>query len=129
MAMRKVVASLDALWKVFAEIGHSHGDEFSKPLMVTIEEWKPPRSLPQNARLHCMIRALSDFTGHSESELKEWFKAEYGPTKRLQVGKTGRIIPLSTTLYTRKQMAELIDHVDRVCAENGVYVEENHEPA
>ena len=44
--------------------------------------------------------------------------------KRLQVGSQGNVIPLSTTQYNRKQMAQLIEHVDRVCAENGVYVEE-----
>ena len=36
----------------------------------------------------------------------------------------GKMIPLSTTQYTKRQMTELIDHVDRVCAENGVYVDE-----
>ena len=124
--MRKVVASTHALWMIFKQVGEKYGEVFEKPLMVTVEEYRPPRTLPQNARLHCMIRALSEFTGHSESELKDWFKAEYGPTKRLQVGSQGNIIPLSTTQYNRKQMAEMIDHVDRVCAENGVYVEDEH---
>lgn len=100
------------------------GEEFEKPQLVTITENKPRRSDSQNARLHCMIRALSKHTGHSESELKVWFKSEYGPHKRLQVGSEGRMIPLSTTLYNKRQMMELMEHVDRVCAENGVYVEE-----
>ena len=123
--MKKVIASSQALWRMFAEVAEQHGEIFDKRLAVTVEEHKPLRTLPQNARLHCMIRALADFTGHSESELKSWFKAEYGPTKRLQVGSEGRVIPLSTTKYTRKQMAEMIDHVDRVCAENGVWIDES----
>jgi hypothetical protein len=116
------------LWKVFAKVSDTLPNTdgvFDKPQMVTIDDYKPPRSLTQNARLHCMIRALSNHTGHSESELKDWFKAEYGPTKRLQVGSQGQVIPLSTTDYTKKQMMELMEHVDRVCAENGVYVDAN----
>lgn len=122
--MKQVVKNTQVLWRIFAKVADELGEEFEKPQLLTIEDYKPPRSLSQNARLHCMIRALSNFTGHSESELKDWFKAEYGPKKRLQVGSQGQQIPLSTTLYTKKQMAEFMEHVDRVCAENNVYVEE-----
>ena len=100
------------------------GQQFESPQLVSIEPYKKPRTLPQNARFHAMVRALSQHTGHSERELKDWFKAEYGPTKRIQVGNQGKVIPLSTTQYNRKQMSELTEHVDRVCAENGVYLED-----
>lgn len=121
--MKQVVRNRVTAWRAFSKATDLLGEVFEKPYLLTFEEYKPPRSLPQNARLHCMIRALSQHTGHSESELKAWFKAEYGPSKRLQVGSQGQVIPLSTTEYTKGQMAELIAHVDRVCAENGVYVE------
>lgn len=121
--MKVVCKNRTTAWRVFAKALDPLGDPFEKPYLLTFEEFKPPRSLPQNARLHCMIRALSKHTGHSESELKDFFKAEYGPHKRLQVGTEGKMIPLSTTLYTKKQMAELMEQVDRVCAECGVYVE------
>ena len=122
--MKQVVRDRVTAWRLFAKALDSLGETFDEPQLLTIEEYQPPRSLPQNARLHAMIRALSQHTGHSESELKDWFKAEYGPHKRLQVGMQGKMIPLSTTQYTKRQMMELIDHVDRVCAENGVYVDE-----
>ena len=122
--MKEIVRNTQTLWRIFAKVADQKGEEFEKPQLVSIEDYKPPRTLNQNARLHCMIRALSNHTGHSESELKDWFKAEYGPTKRLMVGTQGQMIPLSTTLYTKKQIAELMEHVDRVCAENGVYVDE-----
>ena len=80
--MKQTVANSQILWRLFANTVDLLGETFEKPQLVTIEDYKPPRSLPQNARLHCMIRALSDYTGHSESELKSWFKAEYGPTTR-----------------------------------------------
>ena len=123
--MREIHRNTQTLWRMFSNVATELGEEFDRPQMVIVEDYKPPRSLSQNARLHCMIRALSDHTGHSESELKDWFKAEYGPTKRLQVGSQGNMIPLSTTQYTKKQMAELMDHVDRVCADCGVYVDES----
>lgn len=121
--MKQICKNSQSLWRVFAKFCDENGEEFEKPQLVEIRDYVPTRSLPQNARLHCMIRNLSQHTGHSESELKSYFKAEFGPTKRLQVGSEGRVIPLSTTQYTRKQMAEMIEHVDRVCAENNVYEE------
>jgi len=122
--LKQVVRSHNDAYRFVDKVCNDLGQTFERPQLIEMRLYKPPRSLPQNARLHCMIRALSDYTGHSESELKSWFKAEYGPTKRLQVGSQGQVIPLSTIDYNKKQMTELIDHVDRVCAENGVYVED-----
>lgn len=124
--VKQIIRTVDALWKLYARLSHdlpNTDGEFDRPQLVTVEDYKPPRSLSQNARLHCMIRPLAEKTGFSESELKEFFKSEYGPKKRVQVGDIDKLIPLSTTEYNKQQMQELIAQVDRVCAENGVYVE------
>lgn len=122
--MKTVIRDIHALWKIFSKISAENGETFEKPKLVTIEDYKPPRSLSQNARLHCMIRALADATGYSESELKDFVKAEYGEKRRVQVGDVDKLVPLSTTEYNRSQMMALIEQVDRLCAENNVYVED-----
>ena len=129
MAMKRTVKNTVSLWRMFTKIADELGETFEKPQLVTVEDYKPPRSLTQNAKLHVMIRTLADKVGYSESELKDWFKHEFGPQKRLEfegkwgVGQRVKVIPKSTTEYTREEMAQMIEHVDRICAENGVYVE------
>ena len=124
--MKKVIASTQALWRMFAEIADAHGETFEKTQMVTCEDYKPPRSLSQNARLHCLIRALADFCGYSESECKDWLKYEFGRKRPVMIGDSERMVPVSTTEYSREEMAAFMDQVDRICAESGVYVEEVH---
>lgn len=120
--VKQVVKTADALWKVFSRISQDLGSDFERPQLVEVKDYKPPRSLSQNARLHCMIRALADFCGYSESEMKLWLKIEHGPKKRVQVGDSDKIVPMSTVDYNRAQMTAFMDAVDRTCAEQGVYV-------
>lgn len=96
-----------------------NGCHWEKPQLIEVKRYKPPRSMPQNAKFHAMIRELATELGYSEDELKDYFKCTFGPQKIISVLGEEKRIPLSTTEYNKAQMTDLIGHVERVGAELG----------
>ena len=96
-----------------------NGVHWEKPQLIEIKRYSPPRSMPQNAKLHAMIRELATELGYTEDELKDYFKLTFGPQKIMRVAGEEKRIPLSTTEYNKVQMTDLIAHVERVGAELG----------
>ena len=96
-----------------------YGVNWELPQMIEIKRYKPPRSLPQNAKLHAMIRELATEIGYSEDELKDYFKSTFGPQKVLFVLGNEKRIPKSTTEYNKLEMADMIGQVERIGAELG----------
>ena len=90
-----------------------------EPQTIEIKRFKPQRSLPQNAKLHAMIRELALEIGYSEDDLKDYFKSCFGPKKIVRLMDEERLIPMSTTEYNRVEMADMIGHVERIGAELG----------
>jgi len=121
--MKVVCHDRTAALRAFAKATDPLGDPFEKPYLLTFEEFKPPRGLNQNAKLHVMLRELANHIGYSEGELKDYFKQEYGRKKAVNIGGREKLIPVSTVDYTREEMALMLNHVDRLSAESGVYVE------
>lgn len=103
------------------------GEQFDKPQLIEIKRYHPPRSLPQNAKLHAMIGELANEIGYSAAELKDWLKLEYGVYKTLDINGRKTNIPKSTAEYTKIEMAELIGHVERIGAEMGFRFSDDYE--
>ena len=57
-------------------IGALHGR--GKVAVVRVEEYKPARSLSQNAVLHQWFGEIAQYTGHSANDIKQILKHEYG---------------------------------------------------
>jgi hypothetical protein len=95
------------------------GPEWEKPQLIEIKRYRPPRSMPQNAKFHAMIRELATEIGYSEDELKYYFKSSFGPQKNLFVLGEQKRIPISTKDYNKLEMTEMIGHLERVGAELG----------
>jgi hypothetical protein len=95
------------------------GEHFDKPQLIEIKRYKPPRSLPQNARCHAMIGELANEIGFSAAELKSWLKIEFGPHEPFTFGNYESYIPKSTAKYNRQEMSDFMMHIERIGAEMG----------
>lgn len=116
--MRKIVNTREQ----FENIGYDLN--FEKPLEVIVKPFRAKRSLDQNAKMHVMIRELADHIGYSQTELKDYLKSEYGPTKTIQIGDKQRVIPMSTAEYNRAEAAEIIEILYMLGAECGYAFQE-----
>ena len=95
------------------------GEKFENPQLIEVKRYKPPRSLPQNAKFHVMLGELANEIGYSLDDLKDYFKWEFGPKQCISIGGKDRMIPRSTASYSKMEMVEMIGQVERVGAENG----------
>ncbi len=94
------------------------GCNWEKPQLVEIRPYKPPRSLEQNARMHSMFRQLANFTGYSESEIKDYCKSEVGPHKVIAIDQV-KDVPKGTSEYSKLEASDMIEHLYRIGAEVG----------
>ena len=116
--MRAVCRSRNSALKVISDYiaKTGIGEQWEKPQLVEIRPYKPPRNLEQNAKLHAMFRELANFTGYSESEIKDYFKSEYGPHKVIAIDVV-KDVPKGTSEYSKAEASEMIEHLYRVGAE------------
>ena len=97
------------------------GCHWEKPQLLEIKPYKPPRTLEQNAKYHAMCRELAEFVGHTESDIKEYMKLEYGPKKPFGVGswQESKYIPKGVSQYSKEEASMMIEHLYRIGAELG----------
>ena len=84
---------------------------------------RPSRSREQLAFLHVAVRALAEHTGTRESDLKEYFKGEYGPSVQVKVGTVETNVPKSWGDYSVQEASEMLEHVIRTAAECGLLIQ------
>lgn len=118
--MREVIRDIHALWKIFSRISATNGETFEKPKLVTIEDYRPPKTSAQNAKMHILWREVAHHTGRSEDEIKSIFKMEWGPRDEVSIENGRWDIPKSTRKYSRKECAEMMDITYMKGAEWGV---------
>ena len=127
--MKAVIRNYDDAISFIHRVFDKLGEEFQKPQLIECKDYHPPRTLDQNRRLHWMIGLLASHIGYSPSELKDWFKIEYGPKKKFVYGNYAAMIPKSTAEYSKMEMIEFIGQIDRVAAELGFQFPENEDGA
>jgi len=90
-----------------------------KPYQIDIRPFKRSRTLPQNAKLHAMIRSLGLHCGYTDSQMKDIVKQEFGTVKVVELG--GRIVEVAkpTSEYNVEELAMVIEHLYQLGAEIG----------
>jgi hypothetical protein len=114
--MKAVIRTLQDL-DAFCDKAARDGVITGQPLTVTLENFKRPRTVDQNSKLHVLFRELANHTGYTEKEIKDYFKSEYGPSKAIEIAGEMRVIPKGTSEYTIDELNDMIDRVQQVSAE------------
>lgn len=127
--MKKVVASLDALWKVFAQVGEQLGKEWEKPQLVTVEPVKSVRSLEQNAYLWGVCyRTILEEGGLGEQgwraeDLHEYFLGECFGWETLEGFGRKRLRPVRrSSKMSKTEFSDYIMVVHQKAAELGIVI-------
>lgn len=90
-----------------------------KPYTVTIEKFKRPRTKPQNAKLHAMIRDMALHCGYPEPQMKDIVKAEFAPMKTVKIGDREVAIPKGTSEMSVDEISDLMESLYAIGAEIG----------
>ena len=125
--MRAIVINRNECLRMIDRFCSEVGPTFPYAQLITIKRFKAPRTDTQNSKCHAMIRELAQEIGYSDSELKDWFKWEFGAKKALFVNGKERLIPTSTLDYNKSEMSDFIGQIERIGAEMGFRF--SHEPA
>jgi hypothetical protein len=90
---------------------------------VTFEKHKKRRSLKQNKRqwsgYRQSVKALADYSGHTEKELHEFFKEKFCPLTEIEVLGEKRLVK-STALLNTAQHNEYMERVAAEMAQHGI---------
>ena len=104
---RAVIRCLDDLEKVSIDVAKA-GLLDGTPKTITLQPFKRPRTLDQNAMMHVMFRELASHCGYTESEIKEYFKQEHGYTKTIEISGKITEIPKPTSEYNVEECTLMI---------------------
>lgn len=91
-----------------------------RPLAIWIGPYKKIRSLEQNALYWKLIGRIAEATGHDRDTLHIYFKRKaFGVEVVELAGEMVEVVP-SSAKSSRGDFSELIEHVQRFIAENGI---------
>ena len=103
-----------------------------KPWEVIIQEYKPKRTLEQNAKWHAMIRDLAQELGYDPKQMKNIVKDELGYSRKFEyswIDSNGNKKTEVSKLYARTskmkidQLNTLIEQTYQLAAEQGVILQ------
>lgn len=117
--MRQVIRSRNSAYRFVDKVCNGLGEQFD-PQLIEIKKFKPPRSLEQNALLHCLFREVANHVGRPEDEIKEIFKYQYGTMKKLELYGDVTYVPKGTSEYNKQELSDMVEQVYRKGAEWGV---------
>ena len=86
---------------------------------ISVRQWHPRLKLNLLARIHIPIRAIAEFTGHTEGEVKFMIKRDIYPRKEIKIGRRKRTVPLSTRELSPVQARKIEAELHRIAAEIG----------
>ena len=117
--MKRVVHSLKAAQAAFGVM--SQACPWDKPYMLSLKRFRPPKTNEQCALLHVLWREIAIHVGRGEDEIKDIFKAEYGPeeVKKTPDGNRVRILK-SVSDYSFDECSKMIERAYQKGAEWGV---------
>lgn len=88
----------------------------AKRYVIDIREWRPRRSLPQNAIWHGILQRIASETGNSLEDVKSYVKENYG----LRVKVFGKLVVKPSSKYTVSEWPTLMEPTIALAGEYGV---------
>jgi len=117
--LKAVIHCRNSAYKSVDRVCNGLGEQFDAQL-IEIKKFKPPRTLEQNALLHCLFREVAKHVGRPEDEIKEIFKYQYGTMKKLELYGDVTYVPKGTSEYNKQELSDMVEQVYRKGAEWGV---------
>ena len=106
-----------------------------KPIAVTVEEWKKPRTNQQSAFLWGVAYPAilegggEALKGWSRDDIHEYMTGEFGGWEVLEGFGRKRMRPvLRSSRMTKEQFSEYLDWLGAKCADMGIVIPEPYEP-
>lgn len=127
--MKKVVNNTQTLWRIFAKVADSLGEQFDKAHLVTIEPAKGTRSLAQNAYLWgvCYTTILAsgklELEGWRKEDLHEYFLGEHFGWETIEGFGRKRMRPLNRSSNLNKMdFVDYVAFIQQKMAEIGIVI-------
>ena len=118
--MKAVIRTPEGLMRFVRKVAKSDILRTGKPYTVSLARFYRPKTLEQNAKYHAMIADIAVHIGYSNSEVKDYVKAEFGPVDTITIAGKTKSIPKSVSKYTVQEMSAAIETLYRVGADAGV---------
>ena len=93
---------------------------WSKPYLLSMTRFRPPKTNEQCALLHVLWREIAIQAGTTEDYVKAYFKERYGPQKVIEIKGESQRIKKSVAEYTREEISAMIERTYQVGADWGV---------
>lgn len=126
-----LIKNSDDVRKVLADVyAKAIEHDYHKPMKVYFEEYKPTRSLNQNALSHVWYREIANYldglmtwddnTPFTEDDVKQMLKMKYLPTKPKTL--KGKVIhvPVDTSTLNSGDMYEYMERVQAWALDKGL---------
>jgi len=111
-------------WKCMEHI-ESLDLEGDTPYEIIVRPYKSSRSIEQNNLLHSWIREISNETGHTVEEIKDYVCSEYlGSREYLGINGTPKRRLVTTSELSVEEMSALIERVTELGAQVGAQLPE-----
>lgn len=91
-----------------------------KPLNLTLQDFKAPRTLNQNSTAHLWFGEIADQTGHTPDEIKDELKDLFLPKVERQVFGRTKLVPKATSDLSRQEFMDFMEQVQMFAAEWGI---------
>ena len=127
-----LIKSQDDVRRILADVYDkaTHHD-YTKPVKVFFEEYKPTRSLNQNALSHVWYREIAkylkgssftwdDGTEFTEDDVKQMLKMKYLPTKPKKLKGREIHVPVDTSNLNAGDMYEYMERVQQWAIDKGL---------
>lgn len=97
-----------------------------KDVSVTVEIATKKRSSLQNRMFHAIVGLLSDETGYTEEEIKDYIMKDCGFSKEVIVKNQLKNVRMSTTSLTPNEFNEIIEKALNICEFRDIKVPDKH---
>jgi hypothetical protein len=102
-----------------------------KPIAVTVEEWKKPRTNQQNAFLWGVVYPSilegggEQLRGYNRDDIHEFMLGEWGGWETLEGLGRKRLRPLRrSSRLTKEEFTEYLDFITMKCSQLGIHIDE-----
>lgn len=96
--------------------------DYTKPKMLKVSDYKPPKTTQQIRYAHSILRSIAKAKGGTTEEVKQDAKREYGiitvSTSFITGQRTARLKSLAD--YTKEEIESFITQLEVYCANEGI---------